>query len=102
MSVLGMLVGVLAVLVRRHSVLLGLFVFSLFVMMDSFAVMMCRRFVMPGGGMVVFACGMFHGNDLRPFKEQTEWRCSRRDLQKTHDQQRYFLKSHGIPRALAR
>jgi hypothetical protein len=76
-----MLVGVLAVLMRRHSVLFGLFVFSLFVMMDSFAVMMRRRFVMSGRRMVVFACGVFHG--LRPSKEQTEWRRLQRDLQKT-------------------
>lgn len=63
-----MLVGLLAVLLSSYGVFLGLFVFSLFVMVDSFAVMMCRRFVMPGRGMVRFACGMFHGHDLRRFK----------------------------------
>jgi hypothetical protein len=81
-----MLVGLLAVVVSSYSVLLGLFVFALFVMMDSLTVMVCRRLVVPRRTMVRFACGMFHCHDLRPFKEQTERRFSQLDLQKTRNQ----------------
>jgi hypothetical protein len=62
MSVLGMFMCLLTVFMSRNSVLLSFFVFSLFVMMNSFTVVMCRCFVMPGCIVVVLTGGMFHGH----------------------------------------
>jgi hypothetical protein len=67
----GMLVGLLAVLVSRHSVLFGLFVFSLFVMVDGLSVMMGRRFVMPSRVVMVLARRMFQRHGSAPFMEQS-------------------------------
>jgi len=49
--------------------LLCFFVFSLFVVMNRFAVVMCGRLVMPGCIVVVLTCGMFHGHESCPFKK---------------------------------
>jgi hypothetical protein len=59
-GLLGMLVGNLAVPLRRHGVLLGLFVLSLFVVLNSLTVMVRRCFVMSGSRVMVFACRVFH------------------------------------------
>jgi hypothetical protein len=66
--------------------LLCFFVFSLFVMMNSFAVVVCRRLVMPGCIVVVLAGSMFHQHWMRPFdkKGANDRRSSiQEDLQKT-------------------
>jgi hypothetical protein len=61
-GLLGVLVGRLAMRVRRHRVFLGLFVLSLFVMMNGLTVMVRRCLVMPGSRVVVLAGGVFHGH----------------------------------------
>jgi hypothetical protein len=61
-GLLGVLVGSLAMRVRRHRVFFGLFVLSLFVMMDCLTVMVRRCLVMSGSSVMVFACGVFHGH----------------------------------------
>jgi hypothetical protein len=68
-SVLGVLMCFLTMFVSGHSMLLCFFVFSLFVMMDGFAVVMCRCLVVSGCLVVVLACGVFHGHCMRPFKK---------------------------------
>ena len=62
MSLLGMFVCLLTVFMSCNSMLLSFFVLSHFVMMTSFAVVMCRRLVMPGCIVVVLTGGMFHGH----------------------------------------
>jgi hypothetical protein len=61
-GLLGVLVGRLAMRVRRHRVFLGLFVLSLFVMMNGLTVMVRRCLVMSGSRVVVLAGGVFHGH----------------------------------------
>jgi hypothetical protein len=70
MSVLALFMCLLTVLLSRGTVLLCFFVFSLFVMMHRFAVVMGRRLVMPGGIVVGLTCGMFHGHESCPFKKR--------------------------------
>ena len=43
----------------RHGMFLGLFMLSLFVMMNCLAVMVRRCLVMSGSRVMVFACGVF-------------------------------------------
>jgi hypothetical protein len=69
MSVLAVFMCLLTVFLSGSTMLLCLFVFSLFVMMHRFAVVMCRRLVMPGCIVVGLTCGMFHGHGNRPFKK---------------------------------
>jgi hypothetical protein len=68
MSVLGMFMCLLTVFMSRNSMLLSFFVFSLFVMMNSFTVVVCRRLVMPGCIVMVLAGSMFHGHWMCPFE----------------------------------
>ena len=63
-----------------------LLMFSFFVVMNSFAVVVCRRLVVPGCFVVVLAGGMFHGHEMRPFEKKrgNDRRSSiQEDLQKT-------------------
>ena len=69
LSVLDMLLCLLTVVLSRSTMLLCFFVFTLFVMMNRFAVVMCGRFVMPGCIVVVLTSGMFHGHESCPFKK---------------------------------
>jgi hypothetical protein len=69
MSVLALFMCLLTVLLSRGTVFLCFFVFSLFVMMHRFAVVMGCRLVMPGGIVVGLTCGMFHGHESCPFKK---------------------------------
>jgi hypothetical protein len=69
MSVLAVFMCLLTVFLSGSTVLLCFFVFSLFVMVHCFAVVMCRRLVMPGCIVVGLTCGMFHGHESRPFKK---------------------------------
>jgi hypothetical protein len=85
MGLLGMLVGKLAVLVSCDRMLLGLFVLSRFVVMDSFAVVVCRRLVMSGCSMVVFAGSMFHRHGSGPFNGANRRRFLQQDLQKARN-----------------
>lgn len=81
-----MFMCLLTVFMSFNSMLLCLFVFSPFVMVNSFAVVMCRCFVMPGCFVVVLAGGMFHGHWMRPFDKRSanDGRSSvEEDLQKT-------------------
>jgi len=70
MSVLGVLMGFLTVFISCYGMLFCLFVFSLFVMMNSFTVVMCRSLVMPGCMVVVLAGRMFHGHGVCPFDKK--------------------------------
>jgi hypothetical protein len=70
-----MFVGVLRVLLRLLTVLVGcdrmffgLFMRSRFVVMHSLAVVVGGRFVMPGCIVMVLTGGMFHGHGIGPFK----------------------------------
>lgn len=81
-----MFMCLLTVFMSFNSMLLGLFVFSPFVMVNSFAVVMCRCLVMPSCVVVVLAGGMFHGHWMRPFvkRRANDRRSSKEeDLQKT-------------------
>ena len=69
MALLRMLMGSLTVFLSCNSMLLCLLVFSLFVVMNSFAVVMCRRFMVPCCFVVVLAGGVFHGHEVHPFKK---------------------------------
>ena len=69
MSVLAVFMGLLTVFLSGSTVLLCLFVFSLFVMMHGFAVVMGRRLVMTGCIVVGLTCGMFHGHNSCPFEK---------------------------------
>jgi hypothetical protein len=66
------------VFVSGNRMLFCFFVFSLFVMMDSFAVVVGSRFVMPGCVVMVLAGGVFDGHVMRPFKKLTIGRRSLR------------------------
>jgi len=86
MSKLGMFLRYLTVLLTCNRMLFCFFVFSLFVMMNSFTVVMCRRLVVPGSFVAVLAGGIFEWHEMRPFEK--EWVIDRRssvqeDLQKT-------------------
>ena len=70
MGMLGVLVCCLTVFVSGNRMLLGFFVLSHFVMMDSFAVVMCGSLVMPGCIVMVLAGGVFDGHVMRPFKKR--------------------------------
>ena len=70
MSVFGMFMCLLTVFMSCNRMLLCFFVFSFFVMMNSFAVVVCRSLVMPGCIVVVLAGGMFHGHGMRPFDKK--------------------------------
>lgn len=76
MSVLAVFMCLLTVFVSGSTMLFCFFVFSLLVMMNRFAVVMCRRLVMPGCIVVGLTCGMFHGHESRPFKKRTNDRRS--------------------------
>lgn len=60
MSVLGVLVGFLAVRVGCLGMLFSFLVFSHFVMMGSLAVVVRRRLVVSGCIVMVLACGVLH------------------------------------------
>ena len=70
MGLLGVLVGSFTMLMCRHSVFLGLFVFSLLMMMNSLAVMVRRGLVMAGCRVVMFAGGMFRWHGVSLSKKQ--------------------------------
>jgi hypothetical protein len=78
----------LTVFVSGNRMLLCFFVLSHFVMMDSFAVLMCRCLVMPGCIVMVLTGGVFQWHEMRPFKKACELQNYRRssvqeDLLKT-------------------
>jgi hypothetical protein len=70
MSGFGMFMCLLTVFVSGNGVFLCFFVFSFFVMMNCFAVVVCRSLVMPGRMVVVLAGGMFHGHGACPFDKK--------------------------------
>lgn len=70
MSVLRMFMCLLTVFMSRNSMLLSFFVLSHFMMMTSFAVVVCRCLVMPGCFVVVLAGRMFHSHWMRPFDKR--------------------------------
>ena len=88
MSVLRTLMCCLTVFVSRNSMLLGFFVLSHFVVMDSFTVVVRRRLVMAGCIVVVLAGGMFHGHGMRPFKKKRA--VEKRSPYRTTSKQRYL------------
>ena len=69
MSVLGLLLCCLTVFVSGNGVLLCFLVLSNFVMMNSFAVVVCRCLVVPGCIVVVLTCGVFQWHGMRPLKK---------------------------------